>query len=64
MTDVAPLAVREYVTVEGKIPFREWLDGLDVATRARIQASQAVTIRAAQGFWKAYEEATRHGKTK
>ncbi len=32
------LTIREYLTPDGKIPFREWLDALDVTTRARIQA--------------------------
>jgi putative addiction module killer protein len=30
--------VREYLTAEGKNPYRQWLDTLDVTTRARIQA--------------------------
>ena len=30
--------VREYVDDRGRIPFRNWLAGLDVATRARVQA--------------------------
>ena len=33
-----PLLIREYLTAAGKSPFRQWLDGLDVKTRARIQA--------------------------
>ena len=33
-----PLLVREYLTADGKNPFRQWLDRLDVKTRARIQA--------------------------
>lgn len=32
------LTVREYVTAAGRAPFREWLDTLTVAMRARIQA--------------------------
>jgi putative addiction module killer protein len=32
------LTVREYVAADGKNPFREWLDSLTVAVRARIQA--------------------------
>jgi putative addiction module killer protein len=32
------LKVREYETVDGRCPFREWLEGLDRAVRARIQA--------------------------
>jgi len=32
------LRVREYVTAEGKNPFREWLNMLDVSVRARVQA--------------------------
>jgi len=35
---VAKLTIREFVTPEGRSPFRDWLRGLDVATRARIQA--------------------------
>lgn len=30
--------VREYLTAAGKNPYREWLDTLDVALRARVQA--------------------------
>lgn len=30
--------VREYVQANGRIPFRVWLDHLDVTTRARVQA--------------------------
>ena len=33
-----PLLIREYLTADGKNPFRQWLDGLDLKTRARIQA--------------------------
>jgi putative addiction module killer protein len=32
------LTVREYLTADGKSPFRAWLDSLTVAVRARIQA--------------------------
>jgi putative component of toxin-antitoxin plasmid stabilization module len=32
------LTVREHLTADGKSPFREWLDSLTVAVRARIQA--------------------------
>jgi putative addiction module killer protein len=32
------LTVREYLSAEGKSPFREWLDSLTVVVRARIQA--------------------------
>ena len=32
------LTVREYVTSDGRCPFREWLDTLDVPVRARVQA--------------------------
>ena len=32
------LSVREYLTDRGVCPFREWLTGLDVTARARIQA--------------------------
>ena len=30
--------VREYLTADGRNPYREWLDTLDVTSRARIQA--------------------------
>lgn len=30
-------SVREFVTADGRSPFREWLGTLDVAVRARIQ---------------------------
>lgn len=30
--------VREYETQDGKCPFRDWLETLDHATRARVQA--------------------------
>ena len=33
-----PLTVREYLTASGRNPFREWMRGLDVSARARIQA--------------------------
>ena len=32
------LTIREYLSADGKNIFREWLEGLDIATRARIQA--------------------------
>src|SRR2546422_883470 len=32
------LTVREYVAADGQNPFREWLNSLTVAVRARIQA--------------------------
>jgi putative addiction module killer protein len=32
------LTVREYVTADGRTPFREWLNSLATAVRARIQA--------------------------
>jgi len=32
------LTVREYLTDDGRNPFREWLRTLDVAVRARVQA--------------------------
>ena len=38
MTRPAGFSVREYLTADGKSPFRQWLDSLDVTTRARIQA--------------------------
>lgn len=31
------LSVREFITSDGRIPFREWVVGLDVTIRARIQ---------------------------
>ena len=31
-------AIREYLAKDGRSPFREWLDTLDVSARARIQA--------------------------
>lgn len=33
-----PWTIREYLRPDGTSPYREWLDGLDVVTRARIQA--------------------------
>ncbi|MGB7220797.1 MAG: type II toxin-antitoxin system RelE/ParE family toxin [Vicinamibacterales bacterium] len=32
------LSIREYLTADGKSPFREWLEPLTVTVRARIQA--------------------------
>ena len=32
------LTVREYLRADGRSPFREWLDELDLKTRARVQA--------------------------
>ena len=32
------MTIREYLTSGGGNPFRDWLDALDVAVRARIQA--------------------------
>lgn len=32
------IAVREYLTADGRSPFRQWLETLDTSTRARIQA--------------------------
>ena len=32
------LTIREYLTADGKSPFRAWLESLTVAVRARIQA--------------------------
>src|SRR5262245_2994296 len=32
------LAIREYITPQGKNPFREWLKNLDMVLQARIQA--------------------------
>ena len=34
------LTVREYLTADGTSPFREWLDSLTTAVRARIQARE------------------------
>ena len=33
-----PLTIREYVTKNGRCPFREWLDALDIVVKARIQS--------------------------
>jgi putative addiction module killer protein len=38
MTNHGALEVREYLTADGTGPFREWLESLDVTTKARIQA--------------------------
>ena len=32
------LVVREYLTADARSPFREWLETLDAAVRARVQA--------------------------
>jgi putative addiction module killer protein len=32
------LAISEYITPQGKNPFREWLKSLDIGVQARIQA--------------------------
>jgi len=32
------LVIREYITQEGRNPFREWLKSLDIGVQARIQA--------------------------
>jgi putative addiction module killer protein len=32
------LVIREYLSADGRSFFREWLDGLDISVRARIQA--------------------------
>ena len=32
------LTIQEYITQDGRSPFREWLDSLGVVVRARIQA--------------------------
>ena len=32
------LTVREYLTPDGRSPYRTWLDGLDRSARARVQA--------------------------
>ena len=36
------LIVREYLTADGRNPFREWLGTHDVAVRARVQARAAI----------------------
>ena len=33
-----PLQIREYLTADGKNPFRDWLDQLDGTVKARVQA--------------------------
>ena len=38
MTGSDNLEIREFLTLDGKNPFREWLRTLDVGPRARIQA--------------------------
>jgi putative addiction module killer protein len=35
---VTRLTIREYVAADGRSPYRTWIDGLDLTTRARIQA--------------------------
>ena len=45
------LAVRQYVTADGKRPFLDW-----------VRSSQAKDIARARGFWREYLEAKRHGK--
>ena len=37
------LTIREYITLQGKNPFRDWLKGLDVGVQARIQARDLKT---------------------
>ena len=32
------LTIREYLTAQGKNPFRDWLKSLDISVQARIQA--------------------------
>ena len=32
------LVVREYLTADGRSPFREWIETLDASVRARVQA--------------------------
>jgi hypothetical protein len=54
------LTVREYLTADGRNPFREWLGSLTKADKG----SQAKDIARAQGFWRDLVEAKRHGKTK
>jgi putative addiction module killer protein len=38
MKAARPFRVREYLTDRGANPYREWLDGLDVRAKARVQA--------------------------
>lgn len=38
MTHHGGVEVREYLAADGTSPFREWLNSLDLAIRARIQA--------------------------
>ena len=38
MKRVRPFEIREYLSDRGASPYREWLDGLDVSPRARVQA--------------------------
>ena len=38
MKQISPLKVREYIDKRGDSPFREWLDSLEIAIKARIQA--------------------------
>jgi hypothetical protein len=59
--------VREYVDERGQIPFRDWLVGLDIATRARVQARilrQTKDIQSAKVFWADYLKEMRDGKTR
>ncbi len=42
------VTVREYETADGKVPFRDWLETLDRAARARVQAS---VVRFETGTW-------------
>jgi putative addiction module killer protein len=69
------LTVREYLTSDGRIPFREWLDfgpgfriyfgndgrSIVVLLVGGSKASQTKDIRRAQSFWQDYLEAKRHG---
>lgn len=54
--------VREYLTADGRNPYREWLETLDVTPRAR--NTQTVDVPRAQESWQAYQEGKRRGKTK
>ena len=38
MNSAEGFTIREFLTVDGRNPFREWLDALDVGPRAKIQA--------------------------
>jgi len=64
------LTVREYLTADGKNPFREWLRSLTKAVGARIQLRvQRFELgnpgdHKARVSWRDYLEAKKHGKAK